>query len=80
MAYSKAFSLRLIEEQKMKLEIISKKSSRSLNKQIEYIVNNYIEDYEKINGKIEVEEQIWNPTPQLKAPMYKSARVTDTGN
>lgn len=55
MAYAKAFSLRLIEEQKQKLEKISIKNSRSLNKQIEFIINTYIDDYEKINGKIELD-------------------------
>lgn len=56
MTYAKAFSLRLIEEQKQKLEKISIKNSRSLNKQIEFIINTYIDDYEKINGKIDINE------------------------
>lgn len=57
MSYAKAFSLRLIDTQKKKLEEISTKNSRSLNKQIEFIVYKYIEDYEKINGKIELKKE-----------------------
>lgn len=56
MQYANPFSLRLIDEKKKKLEVISKKNARSLNKQIEFILNQYIDDYEKVNGKIETEE------------------------
>ena len=56
MAYAKAFSLRLLEEKKDKLEIIAKNNSRSLNKQIEFIINQYLIEYEKINGKIEIKD------------------------
>lgn len=58
MQYANPFSLRLIDEKKKKLEVISKKNARSLNKQIEFILNQYIDDYEKVNGKIETEENI----------------------
>lgn len=57
MGYAKAFSLRLLEEKKEQLEIIAKKNSRSLNKQIEFIINQYLTDYEKINGKVETNEK-----------------------
>lgn len=57
MGYAKAFSLRLLEEKKEQLEIIAKKNSRSLNKQIEFIINQYLTDYEKINGKVETSEK-----------------------
>uniref|UniRef100_A0AAU8AV07 Arc-like DNA binding domain-containing protein n=1 Tax=Dulem virus 51 TaxID=3145762 RepID=A0AAU8AV07_9VIRU len=56
MAYASPFSLRLLEEKKKQLEIIAKKNSRSLNKQIEFILNQYIDDYEKVNGPIDKEK------------------------
>ena len=41
MQYANPFSLRLIDEKKKKLEVISKKKARTLNKQIEFILNQY---------------------------------------
>ena len=44
--------LRLEESTWQKISYISKRNKRSLNSQIEYLVENYIEEYEKQNGVI----------------------------
>lgn len=51
------FSVRLETDDKKKITIIAKKNKRTLNSQIEYIVSNAIADYEKVNGKIQTEDQ-----------------------
>jgi len=51
------FSLRLKDIEHEKLKIISEKQGRSLNKQIEIIVYQFIEDYEKVTGKIKMEQK-----------------------
>lgn len=48
------FNLRLKDEQDEKLKYIANKQERSKNKQIEFILNQFIAEYEKINGKIEI--------------------------
>ena len=49
--------LRLKEITANKIKIIAEEKERSLNAQIEYILKEYIKDYEKINGKIELPEE-----------------------
>ena len=44
--------LRLEETTWQKISYISKKNKRSLNSQIEYLVENYIKKYEQQNGVI----------------------------
>lgn len=44
--------LRLEETTWQKISYISKKNKRSLNSQIEYLVESHIEEYEKQNGAI----------------------------
>lgn len=51
------FNLRLEDEMHKKLQEIANQQSRSQNKQVEFIVKQFIEGYEKINGKIEIEEE-----------------------
>ncbi|MDD3016675.1 MAG: toxin-antitoxin system HicB family antitoxin [Lactococcus chungangensis] len=51
------FSLRLTDSKHEKLKIIAENQGRSLNKQIEYVLYQYVTDYEKINGKIETKEE-----------------------
>lgn len=51
------FSLRIKNPEYEKLKIISENQGRSINKQIEQILYQYIKDYEKINGKIEIPEE-----------------------
>lgn len=46
------FSIRIEEDSKKKIEEIAKKNSRTLSGQIEFIINNAIADYEKVNGKL----------------------------
>lgn len=47
-----SYPLRLDEEIMEKIKILSEQNSRSLNKQLEFIVKNYLNDYEKTNGEI----------------------------
>lgn len=51
------FSIRVDREAKAKIEKIAKKNSRTLSGQIEFIINNAIADYEKVNGKVELEDE-----------------------
>lgn len=51
------FSIRVEENSKKKIEKIAKKNSRTLSGQIEFIINNAIADYEKVNGKINLEDE-----------------------
>ncbi len=51
------FSLRLKELEYDKLKAISDEKGRSINKQIEQVVYQYIKDYEKVNGKIELNKE-----------------------
>lgn len=51
------FNLRLADELDYKIKVISKKEQRSKNKQIEYVLQEYIKEYEAKNGKIELEEE-----------------------
>lgn len=52
------FTLRLKDNEYEKLKAISGEKGRSINKQIEQVVYQYIKDYEKFNGKIEITETI----------------------
>lgn len=51
------FSLRLKDDEHDKLKIIAEKQGRSLNKQIEVTLYQFIEDYEKVAGKIKIESK-----------------------
>ena len=46
------YSLRLPEVLKEKLRVLAEKEKRSVNKQIELIIENYIAEYEQQNGPI----------------------------
>ena len=48
--------LRLNEATYEKLRLLSAKESRSLNNLIEYVLQNYLDDYEDSHGPIEVME------------------------
>ena len=52
------FSIRIESKSKEKIGKIAKKNSRTLSGQIEFIINNAIVDYEKVNGKIELEKDL----------------------
>ena len=53
---NKAYTLRIENELMDKIKIISEKEDRPINRQIERIVREFIEEYEEKNGKINVEE------------------------
>lgn len=48
------FTLRLQDDNFEKIKLIAEKSKRSIAMQIEYILEQFIEKYEKENGEIEV--------------------------
>lgn len=50
------FTVRLDIKDYEKLKVIAKKNSRSINKQIEFIVKNTIKDYERVAGEIKIEQ------------------------
>lgn len=47
------FNLRITDELDVKIKKIAKKEQRSKNKEIEFILQEYVKKYEMINGKIE---------------------------
>ena len=51
----KTFTLRLEEAMLSKLGYISTQNKRSINNQIEVLLEKFIEDFEKDNGKIPVD-------------------------
>lgn len=50
------FSLRIPEELLHKVRIIAAQNKRSINKEIEFVIERYVTDYEKIHGCIKVNE------------------------
>lgn len=52
--YYPPFSLRISEELIEKLKFIAKVNKRSANKEIEFIIEDYIKNYENAHGKIEI--------------------------
>ena len=46
--------LRISEDTGKKLKVISEKNCRSFNSQVEFILLQFIADYEKVNGKIDL--------------------------
>lgn len=52
--YFSPFSLRVSEELLSKVKYISNKNKRSANKEIEFVLEKYVMDYEKANGNIEL--------------------------
>lgn len=52
-----ATQLRIKDESFNKLKIIAEKQGRSANKQICFILEQFIKDYEKVNGKIELQNK-----------------------
>lgn len=53
----KMTGIRLSDEQNFKMREIAKRNSRKLNDEFRLMINNYIDEYEKINGKIEIIEE-----------------------
>lgn len=46
-------TLRINSKDYEKIQIIAKRQQRSVNKQLLFIINQFINEYEKVNGKIE---------------------------
>ena len=53
--YYPPFSLRISEELIYKIKVIANKNKRSANKELEYVIEKYIAEYESLNGEIEVD-------------------------
>ena len=53
--YKKSYALRVDEKAFEKLKIISASNHRSFNSQIEALIERCISEYEKDNGKIQVD-------------------------
>lgn len=53
--YYPPFSLRISEELHEKLKYIARENKRSENKEIEFVLEQYVKKYEKENGKIKTE-------------------------
>lgn len=51
-----ATQLRIKEETYQKIKFIAEKSERSINKQIIFALEQFVTDYEKIAGKIEIKK------------------------
>lgn len=45
--------LRIKEETYEKVKVIAENQQRSINQQINFIIEQFIKDYEKVNGKVE---------------------------
>lgn len=53
----RVFTLRLQDDNFEKIKVIAEKSKRSIAMQIEFILEQYIEKYEKENGEIKLEKE-----------------------
>lgn len=51
------FNLRISDELDVKIKKIAKIEQRSKNKEIEFILQEYVKKYEMLNGKIENTEE-----------------------
>lgn len=49
---NKAYSLRIDEELMKKVKMIAEKEDRPVSKQLERIIRQYVEQYEKENGRV----------------------------
>lgn len=54
---NKAYSLRIPNEMQEKVKAIAKKENRKISQQYELIIKRFLEEYEKTNGKIKIEEK-----------------------
>lgn len=57
MPSSGSFLLRLNPDTLEKLRLIAQKNSRSINKELEYLVNRHIESFEKEHGGIVIPKE-----------------------
>lgn len=54
----KRLTLRIKNSNFLKIQNIAEKNKRSVNGQIEFILENFINEYEKFNGKFDIKETI----------------------
>jgi hypothetical protein len=54
---SRQFSISLKEKNKKKLRVIAEENHRTLNGQIEFIIAQFIEKYEDVRGKININNE-----------------------
>jgi hypothetical protein len=52
----RVFTLRLEDENFEKIKFIAHKNKRSIAMQIEYLVEQHVDEFEKKNGKIHIKE------------------------
>lgn len=50
-------NIRLDELTAIKLKAVAKRNHRSMNGQIQFIIEKYLDDYEKFNGNIKIEPE-----------------------
>ncbi len=60
-----------------KLNIIAEKNYRTRNKEVEYALKIYVEQYEKEHGPIPLEDENTEPTKLTKAPI---GNITQKGH
>lgn len=54
--YKRKFTLRIDEDIMNKIDLIAAKNKRSINAHIEFVLEKQVEEFEKQNGKIEIEK------------------------
>ena len=52
-----ATQLRMDDDTYKKIKVIAEAQKRSMNQQILFALNNFIFDYEKVNGAIEIKDE-----------------------
>ncbi|ACM61079.1 ParD-like antitoxin of type II ParDE toxin-antitoxin system [Caldicellulosiruptor bescii] len=55
--YKKAYTLRIDETLLDKIRVIAEKNKRSINAQIEYLIQQCVEEFEAEHGEIKIEEE-----------------------
>ena len=53
--YYTPFSLRISEELLVKIKVIAVRNKRSANKEMEYILERYVRDFEERHGEIDID-------------------------
>uniref|UniRef100_A0A7C5Z333 Arc family DNA-binding protein n=1 Tax=Caldicellulosiruptor owensensis TaxID=55205 RepID=A0A7C5Z333_9FIRM len=55
--YKKAYTLRIDETLLDKIRVIAEKNKRSINAQIEYLIQQCVEEFEAKHGEIKIHEE-----------------------
>lgn len=56
--YKRKFTLRIGEDTMSKIDIIAEKNKRSINAQIEFVLEKHVEEFEKQTGKIKITKNV----------------------